>query len=111
MKEKEFLMNVRLNTYLSAVLGSTLLVFGCGGSKPPAPQNSASAPAAKPLNVTLDKNSYPVFPNADAGASPSVTAEQGGKGFKGKGWQTNTDFNLLGDPRALKGGTFKSLAL
>src|SRR5262249_31095368 len=50
---------------------------------------------------------YPVFPNADAGADPSVSAEQGGKGFDGKGWETNTDFDLIGDPRAVKGGVFR----
>src|SRR4051812_6203905 len=102
-------MNVRLNTYLSAVLGSTLLVFGCGGgSAPAAPQASAGAPVTTPSNVSLDKNSYPVFSNADAGADPSVPAEQGGKGFKGEGWQTNTDFDLIGDPRAVKGGLLRS---
>ena len=63
----------------------------------------------RPSNVSLDKNSYPVFPNADAGADPSVPAEQGGKGFKGEGWETNTDFDLIGDPRAVKGGTYRKL--
>ena len=58
-------------------------------------------------NVSLDKNSYPVFPDADAGADPAVPAEQGGKGFKGEGWETNTDFDLIGDPRAVKGGVFR----
>jgi microcin C transport system substrate-binding protein len=48
-----------------------------------------------------------VFPDADAGADSAVPAEQGGKGFKGEGWQTNTDFDLIGDPRAVKGGVFR----
>jgi microcin C transport system substrate-binding protein len=55
----------------------------------------------------MDKNAYPVFPDADSGADPSVTAEQGGKGFTGKDWETNTDFDLVGDPRAIKGGVFR----
>ena len=57
--------------------------------------------------VSLDKNSYPVFPDADAGADPSVPAEQGGRGFTGQGWQTSADYDLIGDPRAVKGGVFR----
>ena len=47
----------------------------------------------------MDKNAYPVFPDADSGADPAVPAEQGGRGFTGEGWETNTDFALIGDPR------------
>jgi microcin C transport system substrate-binding protein len=36
-----------------------------------------------------------------------VPAEQGGKGFTGEGWETNTDYDLIGDPRAVKGGLLK----
>ena len=57
--------------------------------------------------MATDKNAYPVFPNADSGADPSVPAEQGGQGFTGQGWETNTDFDLIGDPRAVKGGRFR----
>src|SRR6185436_474540 len=32
---------------------------------------------------------------------------QGGKGFKGEGWETNTNYDLIGDPRAVKGGVFR----
>ena len=59
-----------------------------------------------PSNASADKNAYPVFPNKDAGADPSVPAEQGGRGFTGEGWETNTDYDLIGDPQAVKGGTF-----
>src|SRR5438552_10122710 len=101
-------MTVRLNACLTAVLGSAVLVSACGGgAAPPPSQSSANAPAAAASNVSLDKNSYPVFPNADAGADPSVPAEQGGKGFKGEGWETNTSFDLIGDPHAVKGGVFR----
>ncbi len=41
--------------------------------------------------------------------TPSVPAEQGGKGFTGEGWETNTDFDLIGDPRAVKGGVLQRI--
>src|SRR5215510_15783074 len=89
---------------------AALLASACGGgtSQQQQPQGStASAPAASRANVSMDKNSYAVFPNADVGADPSVPADQGGKGFKGDGWETNTSFELQGDPRAVKGGTLR----
>jgi microcin C transport system substrate-binding protein len=55
----------------------------------------------------MNKDDYPVFPDADAGADASVPAEQGGKGFKGEGWETNTNFDLIGDPHAVKGGVLR----
>src|SRR5262245_41797525 len=70
---------------------------GAGGG------TGAGAPAGR-ANVSMNKDDYPVFPDADAGADPAVSAEQGGKGFTGKGWQTKTDFDFIGDPRAVKGG-------
>ena len=42
---------------------------------------------------------------------PSVSADQGGKGFTGAGWETNTDFELIGDPRAVKGGVLRDALL
>jgi len=50
-----------------------------------------------------------VFPDTDPGADPSVPAEQGGKGFKGEGWETNTNFDLIGDPHAVKGGMLRDV--
>jgi microcin C transport system substrate-binding protein len=90
---------------LSAVL--ILSVVNCGGGSTPPSPDSTSPPASNPSSGSLDKNSYPVLPNADAGADPAVSAEQGGKGFTGEGWETNSDFDLLGDPRAVKGGVFR----
>jgi microcin C transport system substrate-binding protein len=87
---------------------STALAAGCGGSpvsQPPTTRSAASAAGGSP--VSLDKNRYSVFPDADAGADPSVSAEQGGRGFTGQGWQTSTDYELIGDPRAVKGGVFR----
>lgn len=99
----------RLHAWLTSVVVAGVLTAACGGgSTPPPANNTGAAPTSStPSNVSLDKNSYPVFPYADAGADPSVPAEQGGKGFKGEGWETNTDFDLIGDPRAVKGGELK----
>ena len=66
-----------------------------------------ATPAASNNNASLNKDDYPVFPDADAGADPAVPAEQGGKGFTGEGWETDTSFELIGDPRAVKGGVFR----
>jgi len=95
-------------------LFGTLAAFACGGGTSNNQQTTASntsAPAANRGNVSTNKADYPVFPNADAGADASVPAEQGGKGFKGEGWQTNTTFDLVGDPHAVKGGTFRQYLL
>ena len=91
------------------VIAATIAAFACGGgtSNQQQPQASTSgAPAANKANVSMNKADYAVFPNVDAGADPSVSAEQGGKGFKGDGWETNTNFDLIGDPRAVKGERF-----
>lgn len=59
-------------------------------------------------DVLPDKSAYPVFPEEDKGADPAVPAEKGGAGFgkiaAAQGWTTNIDFDLIGDPRAVKGG-------
>ena len=66
-------------------------ITSCGGGGGQSGQKEA-APAAAQASApaSSDKNAYPVFPDADAGADPSVPAEQGGKGFSGEGWETNT---------------------
>ena len=89
-----------------------LLTYACGGGTSQQPQAS-NTPATGPsrASVSTDKNAYPVFPNQDAGADPSVPAEQGGKGFKGEGWQTNTDYDLIGDPRSTRGGVYREFQL
>jgi microcin C transport system substrate-binding protein len=95
--------NWRLLFLMAAVAAMT----ACGGSKSPQGSGESAAPVAPSGPVSTNKNDYPVFPNADAGADPSVPAEQGGKGFKGEGWETNTDFDLIGDPHAVKGGVLR----
>jgi microcin C transport system substrate-binding protein len=89
-------------------LAVVVCVAAASCSSRPAPEKSEpSAPTASNANASLNKNDYPVFPDADAGADPSVPADQGGKGFKGEGWETNTDFDLIGDPRSAKGGVLR----
>ncbi|MBI5402228.1 MAG: hypothetical protein HY959_02410 [Ignavibacteriae bacterium] len=39
------------------------------------------------------------------GADPSVSAESGGNGFTGDGWETNSNYNSQGKPDAVKGGS------
>jgi microcin C transport system substrate-binding protein len=106
-------VRVRLHGWLIGLVGAMVMIAGCGGGSAPRPAATTgnAPPSADPSNVSLDKNSYPVFPNADAGADPAVSAEQGGRGFKGEGWETSTDFDLIGDPRAVKGGTYRSWLL
>ena len=96
-------------TYIASLsLLVACTIAACGGGEPAStPAANAPATTAPSAPVSLDKNAYPVFPNADAGADPAVSAEQGGKGFTGEGWETNTDFDLIGDPRAVKGGVFR----
>src|SRR5712671_5355090 len=90
------------------LLGVAFAVSSCGGGAPrqdAAPPASSAAQAGR--TVAVDKAAYPVFPDVDAGADPTVPPEQGGKGFTGTGWETNTSFDLVGDPHAVKGGTFR----
>ncbi|HEX4998182.1 MAG TPA: extracellular solute-binding protein [Terriglobia bacterium] len=98
----------------STLTASTLILalLLAGACSEPAPPSQPAEPTASSSSSTydpavFDKDKYPVFPDADAGADPAVSAEQGGKGFKGEGWETNTDFDLIGDPRAVKGGTLR----
>jgi microcin C transport system substrate-binding protein len=83
------------------------LSAACDGGSGPEAERVGATPAAAGNRppVAMDKSAYPVFPDADSGADPSVSAEQGGAGFTGEGWQTNTEFDLIGDPRAIKGGS------
>jgi microcin C transport system substrate-binding protein len=88
------------------MLGIGLLLAACSGDGN-APTGDGSATSTANSNASLNKDAYPVFPGADGGADPSVPADQGGKGFTGEGWETNKDFDLIGDPRAVKGGLLR----
>jgi hypothetical protein len=95
--------NIQLPAFV--VLTALLLFAGCGASNDG--ELSPTGNVSEPRNVSMNKDDYPVFPDADAGADPAVPAEQGGKGFTGEGWETNIGFDLIGDPRAIKGGAFR----
>jgi len=95
-----------VNRVVQLLLLGLVTVAACGGGAP-APEPGSAAPAASRAAVSLDKADYPVFPDADAGADPSVSAEDGGQGFTGEGWQTNTEFDMVGDPRAVEGGRLR----
>ena len=76
----------------TAFVALTALVVACtvvacgGGTNQSDPQAPAGTPSTQPAAAaSADKNAYPVFLNADAGADPAVPAEQGGKGFTGDG--------------------------
>ena len=97
-------MRVAATSALTAFL--VTVSAACGGG--PDASRTGTAPTTggtAVADVAMDKDAYPVFPNADAGADPEVSAEDGGAGFTGEGWETNTDFDLIGDPRAIKGGS------
>ena len=102
---------MRTARYFVALTFVASQLVACGGSSAPEERAGATAPATDGRQVATDKTAYPVFPNADSGADPSVPAEQGGKGFTGEGWETNPDYDLIGDPRAVKGGVFREFQL
>src|SRR5262245_54002224 len=98
----------RMRKFSRLVLAVALvaMLYGCGGQINHKSVGSDSASVARTSSVSMNKDDYPVFPDADAGADPSVPAEQGGRGFSGQDWQTNTSFDLIGDPHAVKGGLY-----
>jgi len=98
-------LTVSRSRLLSVFFGLTVVLSGCRAADPE--ESSSGVKATPRAAVSLNKADYPVFPDKDAGADPSVPAEQGGKGFTGEGWETSTDFDFIGDPRAVKGGTLR----
>jgi microcin C transport system substrate-binding protein len=105
---------MRLTIHSALIASIAAFAVACGGGARPESEGAGAGsgtPAASRGEVSLDKSAYPVFPNADAGADPSVPAEQGGRGFTGEGWETNADYDLIGDPRAVKGGVFRDTML
>ncbi len=64
------------------------VIFGCGGGE------------QQVYKVHYERVNTP------PGALPDVPAELGGEGFTGEGWMTNEDYEGIGDPRAVPGGTF-----
>src|SRR5688572_21973390 len=99
-------VHMRIPARAALIVAVAITFAACGRGTEPAnnqqQQQQGGYVAATDRDVPKTKEAYPVFPNADAGADPSVSAEQGGRGFNGEGWQTNTNFDLIGDPRAVK---------
>ena len=85
-----------------------LTLLACGGA-PDAQQKSADLQEDDPATTqTYDLNIPEVEYAWDpAAGDPSVSAEMGGPGFTGEGWQTNMRFPAIGAAEALKGGTVK----
>lgn len=84
--------------------------LACGGAAPQ-PESETGPAGVSRGAVSLDKADYPIRPNPDAGADADVPAEEGGPGFTGEGWSSGDDFDLIGDPRAVKGGTLREYML
>jgi microcin C transport system substrate-binding protein len=83
------------SSILSIVVISFLSVFllqGCGKK-----EKTTAKLDTQPISI----KQFDTPPGAD----PNVSAEQGGNGFTGEGWTTNTDYNYLGDANATKGGS------
>ena len=69
---------------MRVVATSALMAFlitlsaACGGGSGPEAERTGATPAAGAgasprANVSMDKNDYPVFPDADSGADPAVS--------------------------------------
>jgi microcin C transport system substrate-binding protein len=104
-EEPNIMLTAKRNLLILLSALALTLTVGCGGGSTPEEIGSGVRERTGP--VSTNKDDYPVFPDADAGADATVPADQGGKGFTGEGWETNVDFELIGDPHALKGGIFR----
>lgn len=93
-------------TGILALVGTLSAACG-GGGQAPNEQGTTASNGGGGSSASADKNAYPVFPDADSGADPAVPAEQGGRGFTGNGWDTNSNYDLVGEPRATKGGVLR----
>ncbi len=100
---------------IAFVLATGLCLSGCQSTgsdttpAEPAPKPPAAkpAPAAPTEPVAAPSYEIPVANwqwDTQAG-DPAVTAEQGGPGFTGAGWETRTHGPVLGSPDAVRGGT------
>jgi microcin C transport system substrate-binding protein len=67
-----------------------------------ADMNSAAAEAVAKITMPMVKYSW----DPEAGDA-SVSAEMGGPGFTGLGWESNMEFQAIGSADAIKGGSLK----
>ncbi len=86
-------MRVKLLLIAVSALCISTFLFSCG-------ENSKKTQVKKIDTQPISIKTFDTPPGAD----PTVPADQGGNGFTGEGWTTNTDYNYLGDSRAVKGG-------
>ena len=85
----------RARKFATILLNAALLaLLGCSGQK------AADDPKTPPISISASES-------VRTAPDPAVTAEQGGEGFTGAGWQTSTNFDLIGDSRAVKGGIYR----
>lgn len=74
-----------------------------GTSAPPATPGGGSRVASDPgIDLSIPTVAYRLDP---AAGDASVSAEQGGPGFTGEGWETSLSFPAIGASEALKGGS------
>lgn len=85
-------MKIRYFSILVILIAFVFCLSSCGKSEKPKKKFDT-----KPVSI----KQFDTPPGAD----PTVSAELGGKGFKGEGWETNVNYNILGNPKAVKGGS------
>ncbi len=88
-------MRIKYFLFPALAIILTTLLISCGGND--SKKTTTSKIDTKPISI----KQFDTPPGAD----PSVSAEMGGNGFTGEGWTTNKNINILGDPKAVKGGT------
>lgn len=88
-------MRIKYFLFPALAIILTTLLISCGGND--SKKTTTSKIDTKPISI----KQFDTPPGAD----PSVSAEMGGNGFTGEGWTTNKDINILGNPKAVKGGT------
>ncbi|MCB9903175.1 MAG: hypothetical protein H6831_02080 [Planctomycetes bacterium] len=111
---------------ITSALGLAFLLTACGGSDSGSAAGGGTGASTaqgkghptRPVNekgemIETEPESYDLaIPtvtyawNPQAG-DPSVSAEDGGPGFTGEGWQTRMSFPALGSDKAVKGGVFR----
>jgi microcin C transport system substrate-binding protein len=80
----------RISFSVLSIFLISALIIGCGQS------NKKRVLNTEPVSV----KQFDTPPGAD----PNVPADMGGEGFTGEGWLTYADYNIMGDPEAVKGG-------
>lgn len=85
-------MDNRIPRFFLLIILALFIFSGCGKNEKPKKKFDTTPVSIKQFDTP-------------PGADPTVTAELGGKGFKGDGWSTKADYNILGNPKAVKGGS------